>query len=119
MTFYDRDDELDALDTAFASSMHAFYVVYGCRRVGKTRVIQGVLSGPTAHLLPRSAGKNTASARSSSGRLRPTSTIGSLGSTAGTTRSTISVKNSRIGFLLRTELQNPARHMSILEEWIR
>jgi len=40
MTFYDRDDELTALNTAFKSSGHAFYVVYGRRRVGKTELLK-------------------------------------------------------------------------------
>lgn len=40
MTFYDRDDELDALATAFDSSGHDFYVVYGRRRVGKTELLK-------------------------------------------------------------------------------
>ena len=40
MTFYDRGDELDALGTAFESSGHAFYVVYGRRRVGKTELLK-------------------------------------------------------------------------------
>lgn len=40
MTFYDRDDELEALETAFASSDHEFYVVYGRRRVGKTELLK-------------------------------------------------------------------------------
>ena len=28
MTFYDRNDEFEALETAFTSPGHAFYVVY-------------------------------------------------------------------------------------------
>ncbi len=40
MTFYDRDDELTALNTAFTSPGHAFYVVYGRRRVGKTELLK-------------------------------------------------------------------------------
>ncbi|RLM83879.1 ATP-binding protein, partial [Halobellus sp. Atlit-38R] len=40
MTFYDRQGELDALDTAYSSSGHAFYVVYGRRRVGKTALLK-------------------------------------------------------------------------------
>jgi len=40
MTFYDRADELDALETAFESSGHDFYVVYGRRRVGKTELLK-------------------------------------------------------------------------------
>jgi hypothetical protein len=40
MTFYDRQDELDALDTAYSSPGHAFYVVYGRRRVGKTALLK-------------------------------------------------------------------------------
>ncbi|WP_284014733.1 ATP-binding protein [Halobaculum litoreum] len=40
MTFYDRAEELDALDTAFASPDHDFYVVYGRRRVGKTELLK-------------------------------------------------------------------------------
>lgn len=39
MTFYDREAELDALETAFESPEHAFYVVYGRRRVGKTALL--------------------------------------------------------------------------------
>jgi len=40
MTFYDRTAELDALDTAFESPGHGFYVVYGRRRVGKTELLK-------------------------------------------------------------------------------
>lgn len=40
MTFYNREEELDALATAFASSGHDFYVVYGRRRVGKTELLK-------------------------------------------------------------------------------
>ncbi|WP_277556167.1 ATP-binding protein [Halobaculum limi] len=40
MTFYDRADELDALDTAFESPGHDFYVIYGRRRVGKTELLK-------------------------------------------------------------------------------
>jgi len=40
MTFYDRAEELDALETAFETSGHAFYVVYGRRRVGKTQLLK-------------------------------------------------------------------------------
>ncbi|GAD53903.1 archaeal ATPase, fused to C-terminal DUF234 domain [Halarchaeum acidiphilum MH1-52-1] len=40
MTFYDRADELDALEMAFESAGHAFYVVYGRRRVGKTELLK-------------------------------------------------------------------------------
>ncbi len=40
MTFYDRDDALDALANAFDASGHAFYVVYGRRRVGKTELLK-------------------------------------------------------------------------------
>ncbi|WP_436910194.1 ATP-binding protein [Halosimplex marinum] len=40
MTFYDRAEELDALDTAFESPGHDFYVVYGRRRVGKTGLLK-------------------------------------------------------------------------------
>ncbi|AGB37025.1 ATP-binding protein [Natronococcus occultus] len=45
MTFYDRDDELTALNTAFKSSGHAFSVVYGRRRVGKTALLKEFCSG--------------------------------------------------------------------------
>ncbi|WP_394740051.1 ATP-binding protein [Natronococcus roseus] len=45
MTFYDRADELTALNTAFKSSGHAFYVVYGRRRVGKTALLKEFCSG--------------------------------------------------------------------------
>ena len=40
MTFYDRTEELDALDTALESPGHDFYVVYGRRRVGKTELLK-------------------------------------------------------------------------------
>lgn len=40
MMFHDRTDELDALDTGFESTGHAFYVVYGRRRVGKTELLK-------------------------------------------------------------------------------
>lgn len=38
--FYNRGDELDALETAFDSPNHEFYVVYGRRRVGKTELLK-------------------------------------------------------------------------------
>lgn len=40
MTFYDRATELDALETAFESPGHDFFVVYGRRRVGKTELLK-------------------------------------------------------------------------------
>jgi AAA+ ATPase superfamily predicted ATPase len=40
MTFYDRTEELNALDTAFESPGHDFFVVYGRRRVGKTELLK-------------------------------------------------------------------------------
>jgi len=40
MTFYDRGRELGALADAFDSAGHAFYVVYGRRRVGKTELLK-------------------------------------------------------------------------------
>jgi len=40
MTFYNRESELDALDTAFESAGHDFVVVYGRRRVGKTALLK-------------------------------------------------------------------------------
>jgi len=40
MTFYDRDDELASLETAYTSPGHAFYVIYGRRRVGKTALLK-------------------------------------------------------------------------------
>jgi len=40
MTFHDRHDELAALDSAFNGPGHAFYVVYGRRRVGKTELLK-------------------------------------------------------------------------------
>jgi len=40
MTFYDRTEELTALETAFESGDHDFYVVYGRRRVGKTALLK-------------------------------------------------------------------------------
>jgi AAA+ ATPase superfamily predicted ATPase len=40
MTFYDRAAELDALETAYESTGHDVYVVYGRRRVGKTELIK-------------------------------------------------------------------------------
>lgn len=40
MTFYDRSDELESLQTAFSAPGHAFYVVYGRRRVGKTALLK-------------------------------------------------------------------------------
>jgi len=40
MAFYDRDDELEALEGAFESPGHGFYVVYGRRRVGKTELLK-------------------------------------------------------------------------------
>ena len=39
MTFYDRVDELAALESAFDAPGHAFVVVYGRRRVGKTALL--------------------------------------------------------------------------------
>ena len=40
MTFYNRADELESLRAAYDSSGHAFFVVYGRRRVGKTALIK-------------------------------------------------------------------------------
>jgi AAA+ ATPase superfamily predicted ATPase len=40
MTFCDRNDEFNALETAFESPGHEFYVVYGRRRVGKTELLK-------------------------------------------------------------------------------
>jgi len=40
MTFYDRADELVALETAYESAEHDFYAVYGRRRVGKTELLK-------------------------------------------------------------------------------
>lgn len=40
MTFYDRADELAALESAYESSGHGFYVVYGRRRVGKSELLK-------------------------------------------------------------------------------
>ena len=40
MTFYDRERELEALETSFRSPGHGFYVVYGRRRVGKTELLK-------------------------------------------------------------------------------
>lgn len=41
MAFYDRVDELNALEAAFDSPGHEFFVIYGRRRVGKTELIKG------------------------------------------------------------------------------
>lgn len=40
MTFYDRDEELGALETALESPGHDVFVVYGRRRVGKTELLK-------------------------------------------------------------------------------
>jgi AAA+ ATPase superfamily predicted ATPase len=40
MTFYNRADELDALETAFDSPGQDFFVIYGRRRVGKTELLK-------------------------------------------------------------------------------
>lgn len=40
MTFYDRRAELDALESAWSTNGHAFYVIYGRRRVGKTELLK-------------------------------------------------------------------------------
>ncbi|MFB6211017.1 MAG: ATP-binding protein [Halobacteriales archaeon] len=40
MTFYNRCEELEALETAFDSPGHAFVVLYGRRRVGKTELLK-------------------------------------------------------------------------------
>jgi AAA+ ATPase superfamily predicted ATPase len=40
MTFYNRNDELETLNTAFESPGHDFYVVYGRRRIGKTELLK-------------------------------------------------------------------------------
>jgi AAA+ ATPase superfamily predicted ATPase len=40
MIFYDRHDELDALEAAFESPGSDFFVVYGRRRVGKTALLK-------------------------------------------------------------------------------
>lgn len=46
MEFYNRNDELEALNTAFESPGHDFYVVYGRRRIRKT----ALLKRESAHL---------------------------------------------------------------------
>ena len=40
MAFHDRAKELSALESAFESPGHEFYVVYGRRRVGKTELLK-------------------------------------------------------------------------------
>lgn len=40
MTFYDREAELDALETAYASPEAEYFVVYGRRRIGKTALLK-------------------------------------------------------------------------------
>jgi AAA+ ATPase superfamily predicted ATPase len=40
MTFYNRADELESLETAYESPSHTFFVVYGRRRVGKTALLK-------------------------------------------------------------------------------
>ncbi len=40
MTFYDREEELTALQEEFTSEGHGFYVLYGRRRVGKTALLK-------------------------------------------------------------------------------
>lgn len=40
MTFYDREDDLDALTSAFESPGSDVFVVYGRRRVGKTELLK-------------------------------------------------------------------------------
>jgi AAA+ ATPase superfamily predicted ATPase len=40
MTFFDRTEELEALNQGFESPGHGFYVVYGRRRIGKTELIK-------------------------------------------------------------------------------
>ena len=40
MTFYNREEELDALTSAFESPGADFFVVYGRRRVGKTELLK-------------------------------------------------------------------------------
>ena len=40
MTFYNRNDELEALNAAFESPGHDFYVIYGRRRIGKTELLK-------------------------------------------------------------------------------
>ena len=40
MTFYNRIDELESLETAYESLGHALFVVYGRRRVGKTALLK-------------------------------------------------------------------------------
>lgn len=40
MMFYNRTSELDSLETAYESPGHAFFVVYGRRRVGKTALLK-------------------------------------------------------------------------------
>lgn len=40
MVFHDRAEELTALESAFESPGHEFYVVYGRRRVGKTELLK-------------------------------------------------------------------------------
>ena len=40
MTFFDRESELDALETAYESPDSEYFVVYGRRRIGKTALVK-------------------------------------------------------------------------------
>lgn len=40
MTFYDREAELEALETAYESGAGEYFVVYGRRRIGKTALLK-------------------------------------------------------------------------------
>lgn len=52
MTFYNRRDELDALDTSLGSDEPELVVVYGRRRVGKTALITQFCAENDQLLLP-------------------------------------------------------------------
>lgn len=71
-------DELDALETAFESAGHEFYVAYRRRRVGKTEPLKEFCADRPHTTSSRPRKRKPASVRSSSRRSPITSTTESL-----------------------------------------
>lgn len=84
MTFYNRDDELEALKTAFESPGHDFHVIYGRLRIGKTELLKEFCRHrPTSIFTPLRKLRND-NERNSSSKLRTTSAIAYRELTGGT-----------------------------------
>jgi AAA+ ATPase superfamily predicted ATPase len=56
MPFYNREDELDALERRWAAGKPQFFVVWGRRRVGKTELLNHFLDGKRGFMLEATEG---------------------------------------------------------------